>query len=543
MARMTGGEALVQSLYHEGIRVVFGLPGVQLYGVMAALRDEPRIRFITTRHEQATSYMADGYARAGGDVGTGLVVPGPGLLNASAGLSTAYSASSPVLMLSGQIPREQIGKNVGLLHEVNDQQDCIAPITKWRRRVLQVAEIPAAVREAFTQLRTGRPRPVELEMPPETMEEDGEADLLPATEAGRTAAPAADIARAVEMLLAAKNPIIYAGGGANLSGAHEALHAVAEHLQAGVASSPEGKGAVSDLSDLSLGAAFWRDSPLRAAIHAADLVLVVGSRLALVTFAPGQRIVQIDVDPEEIGRNHKNTVGLVGDARRTLEAFLEKLRAASPPRPSRKAEREALRAEIAALMTQEPQTSILRSLRSGCPEDTILVAGMTQIGYYSRPFWPTYAPRTYITSSYSGNLGYEYPVALGAKVARPEKPVVAVIGDGGFLFNAQELATAVQHKINVVAVVFNDDAYGNVARDLDEDWGGNFGAALHNPDFMKLADAYGVHGMRAKEPTDVGRLAAEAIGLDRPVLIEVRVGRMPRPVFFASRKAPTKYKR
>src|SRR5439155_1363811 len=273
MARMTGGEVLVQSLYREGIRVVFGLPGVQLYGVMAALRDEPRIRFITTRHEQATSYMADGYARAGGDVGTGLVVPGPGLLNSTAGLSTAYSASSPVLMLSGQIPREQIGKNVGLLHEVNDQQDCIAPITKWRRRVLQVAEIPAAV-----------------------------------------------------------------------------------------------------------------------------VVLVVGSRLALVTFAAGQRIVQIDVDREEIGRNHQNTVGLVGDARRTLEALLEKLRAAAAPRPSRKAEREALRAEIAALMTQEPQTSILRSLRSGCPEDTILIAGMTQIGYYSRPFWPTYSPRTYITS-------------------------------------------------------------------------------------------------------------------------------------------------
>ncbi len=543
MARMTGGEVLVQSLYREGIRVVFGLPGVQLYGVMAALRDEPRIRFITTRHEQATSYMADGYARAGGDVGTGLVVPGPGLLNSTAGLSTAYSASSPVLMLSGQIPREQIGKNVGLLHEVNDQQDCIAPITKWRRRVLQVAEIPAAVREAFTQLRTGRPRPVELEMPPETMEEEGDADLLPATEAGRAAAPAGDVARALEILLAAKNPIIYAGGGANLSGAHEALRAVAEHLQAGVASSPEGKGAVGDLSDLSLGAAFWRDSPLRAAIHAADVVLVVGSRLALVTFAAGQRIVQIDVDPEEIGRNHQNTVGLVGDARRTLEALLEKLRAAAAPRPSRKAEREALRAEIAALMTQEPQTSILRSLRSGCPEDTILIAGMTQIGYYSRPFWPTYSPRTYITSSYSGNLGYEYPVALGAKVARPEKPVVAVIGDGGFLFNAQELATAVQHKINVVAVVFNDDAYGNVARDLDEDWGGNFGAALHNPDFMKLADAYGVHGMRAKEPTDVGRLVKEAVRLERPVLIEVPVGRMPRPAFFAARKAPTKYKR
>src|SRR6266508_3270111 len=522
MARMTGGEALVASLYREGVRVVFGLPGVQLYGVLAALRDEPRIRFITTRHEQATSYMADGYARAGGGIGTALVVPGPGLLNACSGLSTAYSASSPVLMLSGHIPREQIGKNIGLLHEVNDQQDCIAPMTKWRRRVLQVSDIPAAVREAFVQLRSGRPRPVELEMPPETMEEEGEAELLSPAEIVRATASATDINRAAEILLAATRPLIYAGGGVNLSGAQEALHAVAEYLQAGVACTAEGKGAVSDHSDLSLGAGFWRESPLRAAIHAADVVLAVGSRLALVSFAPETRIVQIDADPEEIGRTHKSTLGLVGDARATLEA---------------------LRAEIAAAMTQEPQVSIVRSLRAGCPEDTILIAGMTQIGYYSRPLWPTYGPRTYLSSSYSGNLGYEYPVALGAKVARPGSPVVAVIGDGGFLYNAQEMATAVQQKINVVAVVFNDQAYGNVSRDLDEDWGGQYGSALHNPDFMKLGEAFGVHGMRAKSPTDVGRLCGEAIALDRPVLLEVPVGRMPRPVFFPPRKAPTKYKR
>src|SRR5499426_185804 len=442
MARMTGGEALVASLQREGVRVVFGLPGVQLYGVMAALREEKRIRFITTRHEQATSYMADGYARAGGEVGTALVVPGPGLLNASAGLSTAYSASSPVLMLCGQIPREQIGKDIGLLHEVNDQLDCIAPVTKWRKRVLRVPEIPAAVREAFVQLRSGRPRPVELEMPPETMEEEGEVELLEPAAVTRAVASAADVNRAAELLLAAKRPLIYAGGGVNLSGAHEALHAVAEYLQAGVATTAEGKGALSDHSDLSLGAAFFRESPLRAAIHDADVVLAVGSRLALVTFAPGTQIIQIDADPQEIGRSHKRTLGLVGDARATLEALLEKLRAGAPPRPSRKAEREALRAEIAAHLTQEPQASILRSLRTGCPENTIFIAGMTQIGYYSRPLWPTYQARTYLSSSYSGNLGYEYPVALGATVARPEQPVVATVGDGGFLYNAQEMAPA-----------------------------------------------------------------------------------------------------
>ena len=540
---MTGGEALVRSLYTEGVRVIFGLPGVQLYGVMAALRDEPRIRFITTRHEQATSFMADGYARASGSFGTALVVPGPGLLNAMSGLSTAYSASSPVLILSGQIPRDSIGKDIGLLHEVNDQLDCIAPVTKWRKRVLQVADIPAAVREAVIQLRSGRPRPVELEMPPETMEDEGLAELLPPTEVPRAAAAARDVDRAAELLLGARAPLIYAGGGVHLSGGHDALAAVAEHLQAGVAQSAEGKGAVSDHNALSLGAAYWRDSPLRNYVHEADVVLAVGTRLALVTFKPGTRIVQIDADEREIGRNHKETLGLVGDARATLEALLERLRAASPPRPSRKAEHEALRAKIDADNTMEPNASIIKSLRAETPENAILVAGMTQIGYYSRPFWPVYEPRTYLSSSYSGNLGYAYPVALGAKVARPDRPVVSVSGDGGFLFNAQELSTAARYGINVVAVVFNDSSYGNVARDLDESWGGQHGAELKNPDFMKLADAYGVLGMRAKEPTEVGRLVREAIDKDRPALVEVPVGRMSRPMFFAPRRTPTKYQR
>jgi len=541
VARMTGGEALVQQLKREGVRVVFGLPGVQLYGTLAALRDEPSIRFVVTRHEQAVSYMADGYARAGGDFGVGLVVPGPGLLNAAAGLSTAYSASSPVLMVSGQVPRGSIGKDIGLLHEVNDQLDAIAPVTKWRRRVLEVGEVPRAVQAAVRQLRTGRPRPVELEMPPETMEEEGDAELLPPVEVSRPAAPAPELDRAVELLVGASRPLIYAGGGVHLSGAADALQSVAEYLQAGVATTAEGKGAVSDDSDLSLGAAFWRESPLRAHVHAADVVLAVGSRLALVTFAPGTRVIQIDVDPDEIGRNHEVAVGLEGDARATLLALLERLRAAAPPRASQKAEREALRAEIATHATQEPQATILRALRAGTPEDAIFISGMCQIGYYSRPFWPVHAPRTYLTSSYSGNLGYEYPVALGAKVARPDRPVVAAIGDGGFMYNAQELSTAARYGINVVAVVFNDNAYGNVARDLDEAWGGTYEADLRNPDFMKLAEAFGVVGLRAKEPTEAGRLVREAIDRDRPALIEVPVGRMPRPIFFTQRKTPTKY--
>src|SRR3989442_3127973 len=321
MARMTGGEALARQLAIEGVKVIFGVPGVQLYGALAGLRDEGKIRFITTRHEQSTSYMADGYARASGEVGVALVVPGPGLYNAAAGLSTAYSASSPVLMVCGQVPRAQIGKDIGVLHEINEQLDAITPVTKWRKRVLQVREVPGLVHEAIEQLRTGRPRPVHIEMPPDTMEEEGDAELLPPSTAERRAASAGDIDRAAEMLLAARRPAIYAGGGVTLSNAHDALAALADYLQAGVATTPEGKGALSDGSDLSLGAALWRNSKLRAYLDASDCILAVGTRLAVAAFQPEQQVIHLDIDSAEIGRNHKKSFGLVGDARKTLEAL------------------------------------------------------------------------------------------------------------------------------------------------------------------------------------------------------------------------------
>jgi acetolactate synthase I/II/III large subunit len=489
MEWMTGGEALVRSLKANGVRVIFGLPGVQLYGVMAALRDEPSIRFINTRNEQATTYMADGYARSSGEVGVAFVVPGQGILNASTGLSTAFAASSPVLLIAGQVPRSQIDKKMGLLHEIHDQQAVIATITKWRQRATEVEEVPTMVRDAFAQLLSGRPRPVEIEMPPETMEDDGEAELLGPASFGRQAAPERDIDQAAEAILAADRIMIYAGGGAVSSSAGEALAALAEHLQAGIAASPEGKGIIDERSELSLGSGVFPTSALNAYVATCDVVLAVGTRLVRAPISPDQRVIHLDVDPDEMGRQHRNTMPLVGDARLTLEKLLERVRSDSQPRESRSAERATIRDAVNAADTREPNSSITKSLRAGTPEDAIVIAGMTQIGYYSRTFWPVYGPRTYLTSSYSGNLGFEWPTALGAKVANPDRPVVAIVGDGGFLYNANEMATAVQHGINAVAVVFNDGAYGNVARDLDEEWGGSYGADLQNPDFVQLADA------------------------------------------------------
>jgi acetolactate synthase-1/2/3 large subunit len=543
MGRLTGGEALAKALAHEGARVVFGLPGVQLYGAVAGIRDEPGLRFVTTRHEQATTYMADGYARAGGGFGVALVVPGPGLFNAAAGLSTAYAASSPVLLVAGQVPAAYIGRRVGVLHEVDDQLEALRGVTKWRQAVRDAKDVAPVVHEAVVQLRSGRPRPVAIEIPPDTLEQETDVELAAPAPAPRPVPAAADLDRAAAMLLAAARPIVYAGGGVHASDAHAALAAVAAHLEAGVVQTGEGKGAVSDASDLSLGAALWKDSPLRGYLDAADVVLAVGTRLAVAGLQAAQPVIQVDVDPEEIGRNHPKTVGLVGDARATLEALLDRLRREAR-RPSRKAERERARTEVAAVAREaEPPAAILRGLRAGIPEDAIVVPDMTQVGYHTRPFWPVYHPRTYFTSSYSGNLGYAFPTALGAKVARPDRAVVSLSGDGGFLFNAQELATAAQHGISVVAVVFNDQAYGNVARDLDEDWGGKFASELHNPDFVRLAESFGVTGWRATTPEELGTLVRRALDLDRPALVEMAVGRMPRPAFFGPRRRPARFQR
>jgi acetolactate synthase I/II/III large subunit len=531
MPRMTGGQALIRSLYLEGVRVIFGLPGVQLYHAMDALYDQPEIRFITTRHEQATTYMADGFSRAGGGIGTAMVVPGPGLLNAGAGISTAYSASSPILVVSGQIERDLIGSNRGMLHEVNDQLDCIRPITKSARRVLDPAEIPEAVHQCFYDLRNGRPRPVEIEVPPETLAQEANVELIEPEEYRRPAANPERTREAARILAQAARPLIWAGGGVISSGASQALQQVAEHLQAPVITTAEGKGAISDRHPLALGALRLRNDPVAKEPPHFDVILAVGTRLAFPAWLNGQQVVQIDIDEEEVGRNYENTFGLVGDARGTLEGLQQALSSATPARESKAAEVAELRERRArTALRPEPQESLIAAVRSAMPDDGILISGMTQMGYYARGFYPVYQPGTFITSSYSGNLGYAFPVALGAKVAQPDKAVVALSGDGGFLFNSQELATAVQYGINAVVVVFNDGAYGNVLRDQVSRFQGRaIGAELRNPDFMKLAEAYGARGMQAHGPDELEAAIKDAIAGNRPTLIETPVSMMPTP--------------
>jgi len=508
--------------------VVFGLPGDQLMAALDALVDVPEIRYIVTRHEQATTYMADGYARATGRPGVAMVVPGVGVYNAASGLATAYACSSPVLLLAGQVNRDGIGRDLGLLHDVHDQLDIVRPVTKSATRVLHAADIPTAVRDAFTQMTSGRPRPTEVEVPPEAFSDDapGASALAPVREAPR-AADAAALDKAAAVLSGASSPLVVAGGGVVLGDAAAALTALAERLQAPVVTTREGKGAIDDRHPLSVGT-MWVNRRLRPVIEAADVVLAVGTRFQGFGLSAGQRLVQVDVDADQIGRNHPVDVAVAGDAALSLSALAALLPGG---RASRADEARAARAAAeASLRAIGPAAAMVDAVRAGVPDDGVLVCDTTSVAYMCHMLYPVYAPRTYLSTSYMGTLGFGFPAALGAKVGRPDRAVVTVVGDGGFLFASSELATAVQHDIPTVVVVFDDGAYGNSNRDQREKYGGReLGTLLRNPDWVQLARAFGADGMVVHDIAALGPAIREACATGGTTVIAVPMDRLPSP--------------
>jgi acetolactate synthase I/II/III large subunit len=528
---LTGGQALVEMLKRQGIDTIFGLPGVQLDGLFSALYDaQSDIRIVHTRHEQATAYMADGYARSTGKIGTCLVVPGPGLMNAMAGLATAYACNSQVLCLTGQIQSNMIEFGRGLLHEVPNQLGMVRSATKYASRAMTPQEVPAVFSESVRQLLGGRPRPVEMEVPPDIFFASGEVQLLPAVAPPERPAGDPDTLKKIADLLAgAKSPLIMAGGGIISSGACDELFALADMLQAPVVLTANGKGAVSDRHYLAHG---WLSEP--DLIPKADVILGIGTRFVngsnqLRPFTAEQKLIQIDIDEEEIGRNYANVIGALADAKSALGQLVDLVATRNSHRDSREKELTAVKqAAIARAETVQPQARFGLAIRAELPDDGIIIEEKTQVGYWSDVGFPVYKPRTYITSGYQGTLGFGFTTALGAKVGNPSVPVVSTNGDGGFGFTLSELSTAVQHNIAAVTIVFNDSAYGNVKRIQQEDLGGKVIASdLVNPDYLKLGDAFGVRTYRVNTPDALREVLRESFKANEPTLIEVPVGPMP----------------
>lgn len=522
---MSTGEAVVESLIRHGITTVFGLPGVHNDPFFDALHGaSDRIRMIHTRHEQGAAYMALGAALASGQPQAFVVVPGPGMLNAAAALLTAYSMNAPLIALIGQIPQAAIDRGFGHLHEIHDQLGVLRHFTKHVARICHASEAGERVAEAISIACSGRRRPVALECAIDVWGQASECEIpvpRPLT------LPALDhdaLAKAAEILAGAKKPLIVVGGGAVDAGAEVAL--MAETLEAPVVSYRRGRGVIPTSHRLAVsfpeGHRLWPET---------DVVLAVGTRLFPYQAAWGIdariSIVRIDIDAEEIERYRRPASAIVADAAPALRALLKLLPRVA--RPRRDDELAPHRAWLASeLGKRAPQMALLAAIRAALPEDGIFVEEVTQLGFVARLAFPVFGPRLHLSPGYQDNLGWGYGAALGAKIAQPEKPVVCVIGDGGFLYQANELATAVRHDIAAVAVVLDDGAFGNVRRIQEERYGNRLIACdLSNPDFVAYAQSFGAVGLRATTPEELQSALREALARDKPALIHVPVGPMP----------------
>jgi acetolactate synthase I/II/III large subunit len=524
MPQSTGGEAIVSGLVAHGVDTVFGLPGAQIYGLFDAFH-QAQLKVIGARHEQACGYMAFGYARASGKAGVFSVVPGPGVLNASAALLTAFGANEPVLCLTGQVPTAFLGKGRGHLHEMPDQLATLRSFVKWAERIEYPANAPSLVARAFQEMMSGRRGPVSLEMPWDvfTQKTDvGSADVF-----DRFPAPQPDperIKSAASLIAASKTPMIFVGSGA-IEARGEILE-LAELIDAPVVAFRSGRGIVSNAHELGLTmAAAYRLWP-----HT-DLMIAIGTRLELPTMSrwpyrpDGLKSIRVDIDPVEM-RRYPPDVAVVADAKAGTSELLAAIRKIGYAKTSgrRAAIREASAAALQEIQAIQPQMAYLNILREVLPDDAIVTDELSQVGFASWYGFPIYQPRTFITSGYQGTLGSGFPTALGAKVAHPDRPVVAITGDGGFMFGVQELATAMQFGIGVVVLVFNNNSYGNVRRDQRERFDGRIVASdLVNPDFVRLAESFGVAAARVTSPDHFRPALEKALAHGGPYLIDIEV--------------------
>ncbi|HME24488.1 MAG TPA: thiamine pyrophosphate-dependent enzyme [Acetobacteraceae bacterium] len=528
MPHMRTADAVVESLIRHGIDTLYALPGVHNDHLFdAAHRAQDRFRVLHPRHEQTAAYMALGAALVTGKPQAFAVVPGPGVLNASAALLTACGMGAPVIALVGQIPSFAIDRGHGHLHEIRDQLGLLRHITKHVARIRAPHEAPSLVAEAVRIACSGRQRPVALECAIDTWSVTGPVQFPDITAPTVPPIDADAVTRAASILGRAERPLIVVGGGALDAGPE--VQAVAETLAAPVSSFRRGRGVIPTMHPLAVslteGHALWQH---------ADAVLAIGTRLFQQQSVWGVDdtlpIVRLDIDPEEIDRFRRPACALLGDAATVLQALLAELPAHNHVR-RRDAELATVRTAFAErLARQEPPMSFLRAIRAALPEDGIYVEEVTQVGFASRLAFTVHAPRTFLSPGHQDTLGWGYGTALGAQAAAPGRKVVLATGDGGFMFQAAELATAMRHKLPVVVVVFDDGAFGNVRRIQEQQCGNQLIACdLTNPDFVRFAESFGMAAFHADTPEALEAALRQAFALDAPALVHVPVGPMPSP--------------
>jgi acetolactate synthase-1/2/3 large subunit len=529
MEKMQGGHALAKSLQAHGVEHVFGIPGSHILSIYDGLVDDSNITPILVRHEQGAAFMADGYARISQKPGVVLATAGPGMLNAMTGMLEAYQSSTPVLMVCGEVDTGHLGKGWGALHELENQTGILESVTKWRACVTDTAEIPAAVEEAFRQMQSGCPKPVALSIPYDVLDATTDVEISGREyEPERTAADKEQISRLGDILAAASAPVILAGWGTAWSGAGEELRALSELLRCPIITTDRGKGIIGDDHPNVLGS-IAAAGPVLGTFGKADAVLAVGTRFdELSTFQwklqipEGCALIHVDIDESQIGKIYPVELGIAGDAKTVLAQAVEELRSRDlAERSDRRAEFAELKGKPRERRAGTKGLAYIEAMTDSIPSDTIFVIDTTIVAAWTDRFLPLHRPRAYVNPDGSTTMGFAMPAAIGAKIAAPESPVVALCGDGSFMFTAPELATAVQHDVNIPIIIFNDKGYGWIRFMQDMQYGRRIQDNLANPDFVKLADSFGLQGARVDTPEGLSAALSSALRADASVIIEV----------------------
>jgi acetolactate synthase-1/2/3 large subunit len=542
-----GADIVVDVLIKEGVDTVFGLPGGAIMEVYDALFDAP-FRNILTRHEQAACHMADGYARATGKVGVVIATSGPGATNLVTGLATAYMDSIPLVAITGQVPRHYIGTDA---FQEADVIGITRPITKHNFLVTDIKDLPLILRQAFYIARTGRPGPVLVDIPKDITQQKT-TYKMPTDEEVRESLPGynphtegnpVQIKKAAELIRKATRPVLYVGGGAILSDAAEEVYKLAHLAQIPVTTTNMGKGAFPETDPLSLHMLGMHGTYYaNMAVYHSDLLIAVGARFddrvtgKINEFAPEAKIIHIDIDPASISKTITVDVPIVGDVKNVLRKLIKELE----EKPIEWiAAREQWLKQINEWKEKHPLNyrksdkiikpqAVIEEIYNVTNGEAIISAGVGQHQMWAAMFYKYKYPRQFLNSGGLGTMGFGFPAAVGAKIGRPDKTVFAIEGDGSFIMNVQDLATAVQYRVPVKIAIINNGFLGMVRQWQQFFYDSRYASVCLSvqPDFVKLAESFGAVGLRATKPSEVREVLLKAMEInDRPVLIDFVVDR------------------
>ncbi len=540
MSKLTGAETLIKSLKEEGVKHIFGIPGGAVIEVYDALYDEGDIEHILMRHEQAAAHAADGYARVTGGPGVCMATSGPGALNLTTGMANALMDSSPVIAITGQVAKPLLGTDA---FQEADMLSTMIPNAKHNFMLRNVEEIPERVNYAFKIATTERPGPVQIDFPKDIQKDTAEVDIPVRKDFENLKKPKkeptdSEIKGALELLAEADKPLIFAGGGVVLSKAWSGLRDLAEKLHIPVVTSTMAKGVIPEDHPLSLGILGMHGRiTANIAVTECDVLLAIGARFDdrqtgdLKHFAPKADIIHIDIDPVEIGKNVRVELPIVADAKTALGKMAEYLESSSISRSEDQWNERInnLKNKFKPKMDYDdvpikPQR-IMKEIMNVLNDDAIVATEVGQCQMWAAHFLDIKKPLKFINSGGLGTMGFGFPAAIGAKVGRPECQVIDIAGDGSFLMNSQELATAVEGDIPVVVAVLNNSYLGMVKQwqDLFYDERRSATHLGSSPDFAKLAEAYGARGFRVTKPSEIGPNLKEAFECGKPAVLDIVV--------------------